>query len=185
MQLSLSPKLCVCRLNIFSQLFLSHLSFPKMKSSGPVPQSFPSHRQCRPPRGLPRRGFRHQSLGSCQGAALTLSVTLQAPASSGTQDTEWPGTSLLLSSPSTAVFYFKQVQAFLSEDYSRAPPQAFPERCYLGSPDTFFVMNNLNLFLTCPISSLSFSSLLAPNSITYSSQHFLAMMHLGRQVINC
>ena len=117
-----------------------------MKSSGPVPQSFPSHRQCQLPRGLPRRGFRHQSLGSCQGAPLTLSVTLQAPASSGTQDTEWPSTSLLLSSPSTAVFYFKQVQVLPGEDYSRAPPQAFPEHCYLGSPDTFFVMNNLNLF---------------------------------------
>ena len=55
----------------------------------------------------------------------------------------------------------------MGEDDFRTPSQAFSERCYLGGPDTF-VMNNLNLFLTSPILSLSYSSLLAPN-VHYST----------------
>lgn len=132
-----APKFSACR--FFSLLFLSHLSFLKARPFGSFPQSFR------------------------WASSVSPSVTIFLPGSpsdSVSPDVQASGCRYppLLSSPAQPTYVsFKQVQALPGRSWFQDSSIGLSRVLLSGWPRHFFVRNNLDLFSTFQILSLSFT----------------------------
>lgn len=134
-----APKLSVCRFNIFFSALFPISPFLRPSRLAHFLKAFTGPHQ-----------FPHQSLSSCQVAPLTLCPQMSRPLVAGTP--------FLISSPAQPTCVcFKQVQALPDRTWFQDSSIGLSRVLLSGWSRHFFVRNNLDLFFTSQILSLSFT----------------------------